>query len=148
MTIYACLTQVLERFAKRYGWRDAVLLKNGVASMRANGLELRQRIVCASQANHAKAEVAAVLGVDRGTITRNLRLAADGELALKPIPGRPPTISTEQHAALDLRRRVHPTATLAEQCKHWEAEHGMWVSVATMSRMTARQSCTRKTGQR
>jgi transposase len=115
--------------------------------MRAYSLELRQRIVRAVRAGHPKAEVADLFGVDRRTINRYLRLDATGDLAPKPIPGRPRAITPEQHADLDLQLRLHPADTLAEHCRRWAARHEVSVSLATMSRMIVRLGWTRKKGQ-
>lgn len=115
--------------------------------MRAYSVELRERIVRAVRAGHPKAEVADLFGVDRRTINRYLRLDAAGDLAPKPIPGRPRAITPDQHADLALQLRLHPADTLAEHCQRWEAVHGMRVSVATMSRVIARLGWTRKKGQ-
>ena len=114
--------------------------------MRANSLDLRQRIVAAVQAGHPKAEVAALFGVDRSTINRYLRRAEAGTLTPMPLPGRAPRISPAQHDDLRLQLHLHPDATLAEHCQRWEAVHGVRLSVATMSRAIRRVGWTRKKG--
>ena len=116
--------------------------------MRAKSLDLRQRIVAAVHAGHAKDEVAGVFGVDRSTINRYLRRAASGELAATPVPGRAPRIAPAQHADLVLQLHLHPADTLAEHCRRWEAIHGVRVSIATMSRAIRRVGWTRKKGHR
>ena len=75
--------------------------------MRANSLDLRQRIVAAVQAGHPKAEVAALFGVDRSTINRYLRRAEAGTLTPMPLPGRAPRISPAQHDDLRLQLHLH-----------------------------------------
>ncbi len=115
--------------------------------MRANSLDLRQRIIAAIRAGHAKTEVAAMFGVDRSTINRYLRLDATGDLAPKPLPGRVPRIRPAQHEDLALQLHLHPAATLAEHCRRWEAVHGVRLSIATMSRAIQRIGWTRKKGQ-
>ena len=114
--------------------------------MRANSLELRQRIVTAVQAGHPKAEVAILFGVDRSTINRYLRRDATGELAPKPRPGRAPRITPAQPDDLVLQLHLHPAATLVEHCQRWDAVHGVQVSRATMSRAIGRVGWTRKKG--
>lgn len=114
--------------------------------MRANSLELRQRIVQAVHAGHSKATVADLFGVHRSTINRYLRREAAGDLAPKPIPGRPRRIPPDQHAALELQLRVHPADTLAEHCQRWATVHGSSVSVATLARRIQRLGWTRKKG--
>ncbi|HMM43046.1 MAG TPA: helix-turn-helix domain-containing protein [Thermomicrobiales bacterium] len=115
--------------------------------MRANSLDLRQRIVEAVRAGHPKAEVASLFQVDRSTINRYLRLAAAGELAPQPIPGRPPRIACDEAADLVLQLRLHPTATLADHCEQWATVHGTRLSPATMSRAIKRVGWSRKKGQ-
>ena len=115
--------------------------------MRAYSLELRERIVRAVQAGHPKAEVAELLGVDRRTINRYLRLDAAGDLTPKPIPGRPRTITADQHADLERQLRLHPADTLADHCQRWAARCDVTLSPATMSRMITRLGWTRKKGQ-
>ncbi len=115
--------------------------------MRAVTVELRQCIVRAVHAGHPKAKVAELFGVDRRTINRYLRVDATGDLAPKPIPGRPRTIPADQHADLERQLRLHPTATLAEHCQRWDVVHGVRVSAATMSRMITRLGWTRTKGQ-
>lgn len=114
--------------------------------MRANSLELRQRIVRAVEAGHPKAEVADLFGVDRRSINRYLRLEAVGALAPKAIPGRPPRIRLDQYADLERHLRLHPADTLAEHCQRWAAVQGVTLSVATMSRSIVRLGWTRKKG--
>lgn len=114
--------------------------------MRAGSLGLRQRIVAAVHAGHAKRQVAAWFGVGRGTLSRYLRLEARGSLAAKPPPGRAPRISPDQHDDLVLQPRVHPADTLAEHCRRWEARQGATVSIATMARAIRRVGWTRKKG--
>ena len=70
--------------------------------MRAYSLDLRQRIVAAVQGGQPKTAVADLFGVDVSTVDRYLSLAAAGNLAAKPHPGRAPIISPDQHADLVL----------------------------------------------
>ena len=114
--------------------------------MRAYSLELRERIVRAVQAGHPKAEVAELFGVDRRTVNRYLRQVAAGDLAPKPIPGRPRAITADQHADLECQLRLHPADTLVEHCQRWAARHAVTLSPATMSRMITRLGWTRKKG--
>ena len=115
--------------------------------MRAISLEVRERIVRAIHAGHSKADVAELFEVDRRTINRFLRLDAAGDLAPKPIPGRPRSIPPDQHADLELQLRLHPADTLADHCRRWAARHDVTISPSTMSRMIAHLGWTRKKGQ-
>jgi transposase len=112
--------------------------------MRANSLELRERIVAAIEAGHDKDTVSALFGVTRSTINRYLLRAAADDLAPRTSPGRPRRIGPEQDADLAVQVRLHPTATLAEHCQRWEASHGQRVSIATMARAIHRLDWTRK----
>ncbi len=114
--------------------------------MRAKSLDLRQRVVAAVHTGHATAEVAAVFGIDRSTVNRYVRLDATGALVPKPLPGRTPRISSPQHDDLVRQLHLHPTDTLAEHCRRWEAVHGVRVSIATMSRSIRRVGWTRTKG--
>jgi transposase len=113
-------------------------------SMRANSLELRQRIVAAIAAGHPKADVAALFHVDRSTINPYLRLAAANALAPKPSPGRPRRITAAAEADLVHQLTQLPGATLEEHCAEWERRHGVHLSPATMSRTITRVGWTRK----
>jgi transposase len=112
--------------------------------MRPNSLDLRQRIVGAIEAGHEKAAVSAMLAVDRSTINRYLRRAAEDDLAPRTSPGRPRRIGPEQEAALARQLRLYPTDTLAQHCQRWIDSQGQPVSVATMSRAISRLDWTRK----
>jgi transposase len=112
--------------------------------MRANSLELRQRIVAAIEAGHDKDTVSALFGVTRSTINRYLSRAADDDLAPRTSPGRPRRIGPEQEVDLARQVRLHPTDTLAQHCQRWDATIGQRVSVATMSRAISRLDWTRK----
>ena len=114
--------------------------------MRAKSLDLRQRVVAAVHAGHPKSEVAALFGIDRSTVNRYLRRDATGDLAPKSLPGRALRISHAEQDDLVLQLRLHPTDTLAEHCRRWEAMHGVRLSIATMSRAIRRVGWTRKKG--
>ncbi len=112
--------------------------------MRANSLELRQRIVAAVAAGHPKEQIVALFGVDRSTINHYLRLARTDALAPKPSPGRPRRITAGEEADLVRQLTRLPAATLAEHCAEWERRHSVRVSTATMSRTITRLGWTRK----
>lgn len=114
--------------------------------MRAKGLDVRERIVAAVSAGHSKADISVLFGVGRSTINRYPRLAAAGELAPRPVPGRPPRIAPVQEADLQRHLQLHPADTLAEHCQRWEDTHGVTLSIATMSRAVRRLGWTRTKG--
>jgi transposase len=67
-----------------------------------------------------------------------------GALAPKPIPGDTPAIAPAQYPALLAQLTAMPDAILATHCDCWEREHGVRVSVSTMSRAQRRVGWTRK----
>lgn len=55
-----------------------------------------------------------------------------------------PRIGTTQATTLAAQVAAHHDATLAQHCTRWEAEHGVHLSVATMSRTIRRLGITVK----
>ncbi len=105
---------------------------------------LRERLLRFVDAGHSQAEAARTFGVSLRSIARWRQQAATGDLAPKPRSGRPPRIGPDQAATLDAQVAATPDATLAEHCAVWAAQHGVAVSVATMSRAIRRLSITVK----
>jgi transposase len=99
---------------------------------------LRERLLRFVDAGHSHAEAARTFGVSLRSITRWRQQAATGDLAPKPRPGRQPCIGPDQVAALEAQVTAAPDATLAEHCTTWAQQHGVRVSVATMSRRLAK----------
>ena len=98
--------------------------------------DLRERLLRAIDAGLSIAEVSRLCGVGTTTLKRWRRQYREtGHLAPKPRPGRPPRIGPEAHAALTAQVAAHPDATLAEHCERWAQDHGVGVSVSTMSRL-------------
>src|SRR5258707_2906072 len=113
--------------------------------MKAYSTDLRQRIVAAVQAGDAKAAVARRFCVERSTVRRYLRQwERTGSLAPKPIPGDTPAIAAANYPALRAQLQGLPDATLAMHCDRWERDHGVRVSISTMSRAQRRVGWTRK----
>jgi transposase len=113
--------------------------------MNAYPAELRTRIVAAVDRGMAPTEVAHVFAVSERTIRRYLARQRDtNDLTPGHSPGRPPMIGPDQAAALSAQVAAHPDATLADHCAIWAKEHGVTVSVATMSRAIGRLAITRK----
>ena len=113
--------------------------------MRAYSSDLRQRILHTVDQGTARAEVAALFQVSLSTIKRYLRQRRQtGQLAVKPIPGRPATYGAALDAALPAQLTAHDDATLEQHCQRWEQAHGQHVSTATMSRAIRRLAWTRK----
>lgn len=119
--------------------------------MRAYSPDLRAKVVAAVDSGMNKGQAARTFGVGRETIRRYVQLQREtGALNPRAHPGRPPTIRPAQQEALWAQmcpERVlveHPTAILAEHCELWEAQTGVRVSIATMSRAIRRLGWTRK----
>lgn len=113
--------------------------------MKAYPMELRSRIVRAAEGGMARGEVAQVFAVSGRTVRRYLaHQRQGGDLTPGQSPGRPPIIGPAQAAALQAQVAAHPDATLVEHCALWAREHGVAVSVATMSRAIRRLAITVK----
>lgn len=115
--------------------------------MRAYSLDLRQRIVGAMEEGGSRAAVARQFQVAVRTVDRYVRRAREtGDLAPRPLPGRPRRLSAADEVVLVQLLGEHPDATLPEYCQHLAAATGTLVSPATMSRTIARLGWTRKKG--
>jgi transposase len=113
--------------------------------MKAYPAELRTRIVAAVDRGMAHTEVAHVFAVSERTIRRYLaQQRHTQDLTPGQSPGRPPTIGPDHSASLAAQVTAHPDATLADHCRLWAQEHGITVSVATMSRAIRRLAITLK----
>lgn len=113
--------------------------------MKAYPAELRIRIVRAVEGGMAQLEAARLFAVSTRTIRRYVtEHRADGDLTPGQSPGRPPRIGPDQTDAVQAQVAAHPDATLAEHCAIWEREHGVGVSIATMSRAIQRLAITVK----
>ncbi len=81
-------------------------------------------------------EIERTLGTSRRTLARwRQRVAYGGSLAPDQRPGRPRKLPAVQADALRTQVTAKPDAMLAEHCARWEADHGVRVSPATMSRL-------------
>ena len=113
--------------------------------MRAYSIDLRQRVLHAVDHGTPRAEVATLFQVSLSTIKRYLKQRqVSGNLARKPVPGRPSRYGTALDAELPAQSAGHDEATLEQHWQLWEQTHGVRVSLATMSRAIARLGWTRK----
>jgi transposase len=113
--------------------------------MKAYPAELRTRIVAAVDRGMAHTEVAHVFAVSERTIRRYLaQQRHTQDLTPGHSPGRPPRIGPDLAARLRAQVAAHPDARLADHCAIWGQEHGVAVSVATMSRAIRRLAITLK----
>jgi|SRR6185312_5927105 len=112
--------------------------------MKAYSLDLRERIVQAVADGQSAVEVAERFAVGVTTVRRFVERAAAADLAPRISPGRPRVIAADQATHLTAQLQAHPDATLAEHGQYWDADQGVRVSPATMSRAIARLGWTRK----
>lgn len=111
--------------------------------MKPYSVDLRERLLSAIDAGLSHAEAARIFGVGTSTITRwRQRRRTTGSVTPTPRPGRPATIGPARAEALRAQVAQHADATLAEHCAQWAREHGVSVSVATMSRAIRRLGIT------
>jgi len=115
------------------------------AGMKAYSQDLRQRVVRAVDAGQSQAEIAKTFAVSVATIKRYLKQRREtGHVLPKAIPGRPALISAVLQAHLRAQLEAHPDATREEHCRLFQAEHGIEVSTASISRARASLGWTRK----
>jgi transposase len=113
--------------------------------MKAYPAELRTRIVAAVDQGMTQTDVARIFAVSERTIRRYLsQQQHTNDLTPGQSPGRPPTIGPDQAASLATQVAARPDATLADHCALWAQEHGVVVSIATMSRVIRRLGITLK----
>ena len=104
--------------------------------MRAYSVDLRERVVAAVDGGISQEQAAATFGVSVNTVSRYLARRRDtGSLApAVQRHGPKPEKKRRLHAWLPTRLQVAADATLAEHAAAFTAEHGVVVSLATMSR--------------
>jgi transposase len=105
--------------------------------MKAYSQDVRQRVLRAVDAEQSQAEVA--------TITRYLKQRREsGHVLPKAIPGRAALIGALLQANLRAQLEAHPDATREEHCQLFQAEYGVEVSTASLSRARVVLGWTRK----
>lgn len=113
--------------------------------MKAYSQDLRQRVVRAVDAGQSQAEIAKTFAVSVATIKRYLKQRREtGHVLPKAIPGRPAKKGAVLQANLRAQLEAHPDATREEHCRLFQAEHGIEVSTASISRARASLGWTRK----
>ena len=113
--------------------------------MKAYSQDLRQRVVRAVDAGQSQAEIAKTFAVSVATIKRYLKQRREtGHVLAKAIPGRPAHKGALLQAHLRAQLEAHPDATREEHCRLFQAEHGLEVSTASISRARASLGWTRK----
>ena len=103
--------------------------------MRAYSQNLRQQVLRAVDEGKSQAQIIERFQVSRATIKRYVKQQREtGNVLQRPIPGRPPRIGTALQMGVQELLEAHPDASQNDYCQWWEAEHGMPVSRASMSR--------------
>lgn len=103
--------------------------------MRAYPQDLRQQVLRAVDEGICRAQIMDLFQVSRATIKRYLKQRREtGTVLPRPIPGRPPKKGVALQMGVQELLEAHPGASQQDYCQWWEAEHGMAVSRASMSR--------------
>src|SRR5436305_13862145 len=112
--------------------------------MRAYSQDLRQQVLHAVDDGKSRAEIMDLFQVSRATIKRYLKQRREtGTVLPRPIPGRPSKKGAALEMGVQELLEAHPGARVQDYCCWWEAEHGVRVSSATMSRAMHRIGWTR-----
>ena len=103
--------------------------------MRAYPQDLRQQVLRAVDEGISRVQIMDLFQVSRATIKRYLKQRREtGTVLPRPIPGRPPKKGAALQMGVQELLEAHPEASQQDYCQWWEAEHGMRVSRASMSR--------------
>jgi transposase len=103
--------------------------------MRAYPQDLRQQVLRAVDDGKSRVQIMDLFQVSRATIKRYLKQRREtGTVLPRPIPGRPPKKGVALQMGMQELLEAHPEASQQDYCQWWEAEHGMQVSRASMSR--------------
>ena len=113
--------------------------------VRAHSPVLREAVRLALEQGMRPADIAELSEISAHTVRRyRQQYRYLGHLRPRPHPGRRHLIPVSEHERLAAQVRHAPAATLAAHCHMWEAQSGVRVSVATMSRATHRLGWTRQ----
>ena len=89
----------------------------------AYSLDLRQRVVAATNQSMSIRQAATVFLVSTATIERWRRRAREtGDLRPQPIPGRPRLIGDADLPRFDAQLIAYPAVTLTEHCRCWQEQ--------------------------
>ena len=103
--------------------------------MRAYPQDLRQQVLHAVDEGISRVQIMDLFQVSRATIKRYLKQRREtGTVLPRPIPGRPSKKGAALQMGVQELLEAHPEARQQDYCQWWEAEHGMRVSRASMSR--------------
>ena len=113
--------------------------------MKAYSQDLRQRVLRALDAGHSQAQVAETFAISVATIKRYLKQRREsGHVLPKAIPGRPARKAALLQAHLLAQLEAHPDVSREEHVRLLQAEQGIQVSTASISRARAALGWTRK----
>lgn len=114
--------------------------------MKAYSLDLRQKIIETYENEPiSQRQIAERFRVAQSVVTRLLKQYREtGQLAPKPRPGRPRTLSPEQLQAVKDLVSANPDITLGELCQALDEQSGVSVSESTMCRVMKRLNLTSK----
>jgi transposase len=113
--------------------------------MKAYSQDLRERVLRAVESGMLRAQIVKTLAISEATLKRYLKQRRQtGHVKAKAIPRRPAHKGAALQAGLLAQLEAHRDARLEDHCQQWEAEHGVPVSTATMSRAIRRLGWTRK----
>jgi transposase len=117
--------------------------------MRAYSQEMRQQVLHAVDEGVSRTQIIERFQVSRATLKRYLKQRREtGNVVPRPIPGRAPRKKAALQVGVQELLEAHPEASQQEYCQWWEAEHGISVSRASMSRAIHALGWTRNKGKR
>src|SRR5258707_15761318 len=113
--------------------------------MKAHSQASAQRELRPNDAGQSQSEVAEMFAVSRASIKRYLKQRREtGHVLPKAIPGRPAKKGAVLQAHLRAQLEAHPDATREEHCRLFQADQGIEVSTASISRARDVLGWTRK----
>ncbi len=117
------------------------------ACMRAYSLDLRRKMVEASERGMSKAEAARTFGVGISTVKRYVSRAQQGEsLSPKKAPGKKRKLNESAAKLLEEDLHARPAVTYRQRAEYLHKLLGVRVSESTVCRMIQRMGYTRKKG--
>ena len=113
--------------------------------MRAYPQDVGQQVLRAVDEGVSRMQIMDVFQVSRATIKRYVKQRREtGTVLPRPMPGRPSKKGVALPMGMQAVLEAHPEASQQEYCQWWDAEHGMHVSRASMSRAIHAMGCVRK----
>jgi transposase len=106
---------------------------------------VRELVLTALDRGLSVPEAVRLFGVSASSLSRWKRWRRErGSLATRPRPGPPRRVPPALEPLLVAQVQARPDGTLAEHCAAWQAQTGIALSVATMSRLLRRLDLPRK----